>query len=224
MKSIRFASLALALGMTAWAVPQVVKSGDGYTLRMKYTKGQKISYETTTTVDMAGMQPIKAPLTMTVTDVKNGIYTLKYSVGSMMGSKPQDVTLKINSQGKIVEGSAAGQAMTGLGSAQLPTKAIKIGESWKQETETPVMGSTMKMNSTYTFKGFKTVGGKQVAEIAIKMTSAGSGGVGMTGTGTMTLLASDGTLHGSTMNIRTSMKQGTAATATYGMKFTVVRK
>lgn len=224
MKSIRFAAAIAALGLAGLATAQVTKSGDAYTFRVKYTKGQKISYETTTTVEMAGMQPMKAPLTMTVTDVKNGIYTLKYTVGAVMGGKPQDVTIKMNSQGKIVEGSAAGQTMAGVGNAQLPTKAMKVGESWTQSTDAPVMGSKMKVNSTYTFKGIKTVGGKQVAEIAVKMNSSGGTGVGVTGTGTMTLMVADGTLHGSTMNIKTAMKAGSAPSTTYGMKMTVVRK
>jgi hypothetical protein len=224
MKPIRIALALSTLAFAALGSAQVSKSGDGYTLRMKFTKGQKISYETTTTVDMAGMQPMKMPMTMTVTDVKDGIYTVKYSVGAIGGQKPQDITLKMNSQGKLVEGNAAGQALTGAGNVQLPTKPVKVGESWSSTAETPVMGSKMKVNSTYTFKGIKKVGGKDVAEIAIKMTSSG-GAVGVTGTGTMTLMVSDGSLHGSTMNIKTSMGQGSGtASTTYGMKMTVVRK
>ena len=50
MKPIRIALALSTLAFAALGSAQVSKSGDGSTLRMKFTKGQKISYETTTTV------------------------------------------------------------------------------------------------------------------------------------------------------------------------------
>lgn len=224
MNAFKWIGAIAVLSLCAPALGQVKKTGDTYLLRMKMTKGQKISYTATTTISQGGMQPIVMPMTTTVTDVKGDVYTVKYSMGSVMGQPGQDVVVKMNSQGKILEGKAGGQMVAGLGTTQFPTKAIKVGESWTSTTDQPSPAGTMKVVTTYTFKGLKTVSGKSVAEVSMKVSSTGAGGVKVSGTGTMTLLASDGTLFGTNMNMTTSMSAGGSKPMTYDMKVVVARK
>jgi hypothetical protein len=186
---------------------------------MKLTKGQKINY--TMTMSMAAMKPTPTTMGMLVTDVKGDIYTVKYSIGSIMGQKPVDVTVKMNSSGKIVGGSAGGQMIQGRGSAQLPTKPVKIGETWTQTVDQASGVGKMKVTSTYTFKGLKTVNGRQVADIGIKVKSSGAGGVTVSGTGSMLLAAADCSMVSTSIDTSTSVGgQGTPI----DMKVVIARK
>lgn len=190
-----------------------------YSFKMKLTKGQKISYVSKTTIATGGMKPIEMPLTMQCTDVKGDVYTVKYSVGAIMGQKPQDITMKINSKGEIVEGKGAASQMTGMGATSLPKKPIKIGQSWTATVDSPSMGGTMKVTSTYTFKSVKNVGGRQVAEIGLKMTGSGANGMKVSGTGNLLLSMADASMAG--MNL--DMKTGVGGQS-FDMKMVVTRK
>lgn len=215
VRTFALAGITLLAGS---ALGQIVPSSGGYDFKLKYTKGQKIVYSSSTSLSQGGMKPFDMTISMLCTDVKNGVYTVKMNVGGLPGQKPTDVVVKMDNKGKIVGGSAAAKQAMGMGATNLPSKPIKIGESWKSSVDTAVAGATLKVNTTYTLKGMKSVGGKQVADIAISMSSTGSG-MTMSGTGSLQLSAADANLVTMVMN----MKMG-AGGQTFDMKTTMKRK
>lgn len=197
-------AVALTLGLAF--VPQalnaqVTKQGAGYTLALKLTKGATYKYVLNAVVDataaMGGAasggqkneQKMTSPISMKVLDVKNGISTVEITQTppSFGGSAatPQKATIKIDRTGKVTEGGEAG-VMVGL-----PTKAVKIGETWTTTSTTRGMGMPMQVTTKATLKAVKAVNGRQVAEISV-VTNANGSGMSGTGTGGYTIDSKDG--------------------------------
>ncbi len=197
---------ALALTFGLGAAPQtlnaqVTKQGAGYSLSLKLAKGASYKYVLKAVIDasaaMGGTAPkgqsskqtMSSPITMKVVDVKNGISTVSVTQTppSMGGTaaKPQTVTIKVDKTGKVTEGNEAGVMVS------LPTKPIKIGESWTSTSTTRGMGVPLQVTTKATLKAVKASGGRQIAEIAVVTNAKGSGMSG-TGKGTYTIDAKDG--------------------------------
>jgi hypothetical protein len=204
------AAVAL-LGLVSYAVPQIAKSGNGYLLRMKFTKGQTIRYNMTTTVEgqgAQGMGNVTMPFSMNVKDVKGDVATLVYTVGPIsmggkqMDGKPQTIEMQMNSRGEPV-GQNASQAP--MGGVTLPKGPISVGQTWNSSMKVN-QPFPMEVKTTYRLVGIKTVDGRQVADINMSMTSGGQ--ISTKGSGNMLLLLSDGSLYRANMSQTMSMGGG----------------
>lgn len=195
-------ALTLGLGFAPQTLnAQVTKQGAGYSLSLKLAKGATYKYMLNAVIDasaamggtaakgQSNKQTMKSPISMKVMDVKNGISTVAVTQTppSMGGTaaKPQTVTIKIDKTGKVTEGNEAGVMVS------LPTKPVRIGESWTSTSTTRGMGIPMQVTTKATLKAVKAVGGRQVAEISVTTNAKGSGMSG-TGKGSYTIDAKDG--------------------------------
>ena len=200
---------------TANANAQVTKVGDGYLFRVKYAKGKTTHYQMTTKTTLppgaAGPSSTKpmtmsmiAPISMTVVSVQGNKATIKSDIGAMTMngqamSKPQTTEMTIDDRGQIVgkvQGAAAGMGMENM-SGTLPEKPLKVGQSFTANKTMAQLNQNIQMKATSTFMGIKTVGGKQLAEMALKI--SGTGTATMSGTGTSYYNLADGSLNNMTM-------------------------
>lgn len=201
--------LACAAG-TCPAHAQVTKSGAGYLIRMKFTKGTAASYTMNTTMAMPNGNNAKMniPFKTQVLDVKGDMATVRYTVGpAMVNGRTQDaaktIEVKMNNRGKVTGGPATqlqGMAMT------LPEKPLKVGDTYSSSVKVGAGPQAMTVNATYTFLGIKTVGGMSAAQFSIK--SSGKGAFSTTGTGVMALAVSDGSLVASGLSQSIVIKAG----------------
>jgi hypothetical protein len=186
---------------------QVSRQGAGYLLRVKYVKGQTLKYMTTNLINgnMNGGQPMKInmPISISIKDVVKGIAKAKVVAGpvnmgtsAVMQAQTLDMELTTTNQARSGKNS-------GIAGAQLPLKPVKIGQTWTMLAPIPdTTGMSKNMKATYKFQGLKNVGGKSVAVLAYTLTG------GVSGTGTLLLLASDGTIHSNTAKLKYSGPQG----------------
>lgn len=195
-------ALTLGLGFAPQSLnAQVTRQGSGFAMSLKLTKGATYKYMLNAVIDasaaMGGTAPrgqsakqtMKSPISMRVVDVKNGISTVQVTQTppSMGGTaaKPQTVTIKIDRTGKVTEGNEAGVMVS------LPTKPVRIGETWTSTSTTRGMGIPMQVTTRATLKAVRAAGGRQVAEISV-VTSAKGSGMSGTGRGSYTIDAKDG--------------------------------
>ena len=123
--------------------------------------------------------------------------------------------IQIDSRGQLVGKAGTGQQV----SPSFPAQPIKIGQSWSASAPIEMPGQgPKKISATYTFKGIKAIAGKPLAELAIKTSGQASG------TGTMLLFMSDGTLFRSTMNMNLQMTSPTGTTSNYKVTAEITRK
>lgn len=221
MKSIPVIAL---LALAAVSQAQITKSGPGYLFRMKHTAGATLKYGVVSSISGLGAngQPLKITLPMTwkVASVKNGVATIDTLVGPVtMGTgqmgQAEKNRIQIDSLGKLTGQAGSGQQVT----PTFPTSPVKIGGSWSANApiELPMQGQ-QKITATYTFKGMKMVNGKQMAELAVKTSGSASG------TGTMLLLASDGSLFKSNINLNLKMQGANGTPTTYKVTANISRK
>jgi hypothetical protein len=204
---------------------QIVKQGNGYLYRMKHAVGKTLKYGVISTLSSneAGGSSMKLnlPMVWKTVAVKNGVATIDTSVGpiasggSNLGGQPVRNRIQIDTRGRLIGKAGSGQQLM----PALPDKAIRIGQSWSASApiELPMQGDK-KITATYVFKGIKTVGGKSVAELAVKTTGQASG------SGTMLLLTSDGTLFKSQLNISLTMTGPTGVHTKYHVTGDISRK
>ena len=199
--TLRTGLLAAGAALIAIASAQVSQSGSSYSMKMKWVKGKTYSYGMSYTVKM-GESPrtSKASYSMTVKDVKNGIATVSAKANVPGVTNGETQTFKIDSSGKVVDGTSNVSVTT------LPGKAVKVGDKWTA-TRKLTQPMAMDLKSTYVFKGLKTVNGKKYAEIAETM-SGKSGNITMSGTGTILVDVADGMLFKLSNNAKLVMKQG----------------
>ena len=221
MRSLAVLTLAL---FAALGSAQITKSGSAYLLRMKHTPGATYRYGVASTIGGASAngQAMKfsLPMVWKVVGVKNNIATIDTTVGPIKMGK--DVVgqatknrIQLNSRGQLVGKAGSGQQVT----PSLPDKPIKIGQSWSASAPIDLPGQgAKKISAQYTLKGFKTVSGKQVAELAIKTTGQAAG------TGSMLLLMSDGSLFRSNMNLNLSVTGPNGAAMTYKVTANISRQ
>ncbi len=198
----RLGALATLFALsTGLSHAQIKKTGSGYLLRVKYTKGQVIKLNSTNSVSGVqgrnGKFVVDLPMVIRVTATAKNSATLDLTAGpAQMGGKPvgmapQNATLHVNNLNQAVDG----EATNGLG-ASYPKDPVRLGAKWKASLPINSGSGQMTLDATYTFKGVKTVGGRQLA--ILTMTLAGAA----TGTGSMTLRMSDGTVNSSNMTLK----------------------
>jgi hypothetical protein len=201
MKRTFLAAGIVALGCGLIFAPQqtsaqVTKQGNAYKMSLDLKKGSVYKYSIQATVNSpAGMgsQPTKqsfdSPITMKVMEVAGGLATVQITtVPPTMGAtkaKPQTSTIKIDRSGKVTTGGEAGVVVS------LPTKPVKIGETWSSTASTRGMGIPMNVNSKSTLKAVKAVGNRQVAVVEVTTDAKGASMTGK-GKGTYTIDMKDG--------------------------------
>lgn len=197
--------LALAaLSLTSVGAAQVTRSGAGYDIKVKYVAGKTYNYNLGTAMRMSGApqgQPANQTMNMAlkqrVVSVKNGIATLQVqATGGPQGNQPPQ-TVQVNNRGKIVGGKSSNSGFNFL--SGFPARPVKVGERWTAQTPMPMgpMGQG-KANVGYVFRGLKSVGGRQVAQIDFTITMAGQ--AALKGAGSAFLDVKDGQLLNSKMN------------------------
>lgn len=217
--SLRIAIVAVAFLGTSLAIApspseaQVSKSGSKYLFRINWAKGKTYKWKVATSFTTPGAakaQSYNSNYSAAVKDVKNGIATVTFTTGAMPGQPaPAPTTVKIDNRGKI-QGSAGGLEQV---QAQMPAEPIAIGGKWSSTQKMgtgPAAGMTVA--TTYVFKGIKTVGGKQVAEISASTKTTGNPSMTGSGTGTMLVDMADGQLRSFTMSQNMSIKAGNKTT------------
>lgn len=207
------------------AASQISKSGSGYLFRMKFVKGQTINYSMSVSSTVPGMakpQVVNMPMSMTVTEVNGNVATVRYKMQSPVGmAKAQDFTVKMDNTGKLVSGNSP--TMNGI-SATLPIKPVPVGGTWTNTTAVPAgPGGNMDVTNNYKFLGFKTVGGKQAANIQVTM-SGKAPSMTIKGSGTMLLLATDGSIFATNLNMNTSLSMKGQKPMSMDMKVALNRK
>jgi len=185
---------------------QVTKTKEGYILRAKYVKGATLRFTSTNTISGQKGQPgagneFSMPFKLDVLDVQAGLATVKLTLGGVkMGEteiRPgQTATMKLTNRNV-----GAGQNSQNVG-AQLPSGAIRVGETWQAATPVSSQAGTGKLNATYTFAGLKTVDKKPVAIINYKTTGYANG------TGVMAILVADGLLYTNQIELKLNMGGG----------------
>ncbi|MFZ4509137.1 MAG: DUF6263 family protein [Fimbriimonas sp.] len=205
-KLVTLGSLGLLLAATASA--QITKSGSTYNFKMKFTKGQVIKYSIDVKNQMGGpsgqTMQMAIPMSQTVKSVSGGTATISMTLGPIQSGgremmKAQTQEMQMDSAGKPVGG---GKGMTSNFSS-LPSKPVRVGETWTASVDINAGVMPAKAQGTYTFVGVKKVKGVEVAEIAVKLT--GQGGPKISGTGTTLLRVADGSIEATNLNIQTSV-------------------
>lgn len=221
---MRLMFLAALVGLSTFATAQITKSGQGYLFRMSHKSGTTFRYSVASTLTSTNQSaaPMKftLPMIWKVLGVKNGVATIDTTVGPVtMGTstmmQPTKNRIQLDARGRLVGKAGTGQQVT----PALPEKPIKVGQSWSASApvDLPMQGDN-KVNATYTFKGFKTVNGKQMAELAVKTTGQAAG------SGTMLLLASDGSLFRSNIRMNLQMAGPGGAPSNFKVTADITRK
>ncbi|MDR3691224.1 MAG: hypothetical protein P4L46_17725 [Fimbriimonas sp.] len=180
---------ALCLPVSCFA--QISKNGAGYILRAKYTKGQVIRFQTVSGVDsndktISAMR-VRVPVKLQVLDVKRGVATVKLTMGAVVVGgqtfQPEQSTvfaLDNRNQGNNTSASIG---------TNLPLKPVKAGTPWTSVMPVNMFGQISKLEGKYRFAGLKQVNGHLVGVITYELSGPAEG------TGTMMILASDGTMY-----------------------------
>lgn len=180
---------SMLLGTAVFASAQITQKGNVYNFRLNLTKGMSYTLKIVTEVPTPG-QP--KPTTMdtvtktTVVDKKGDVATLNIlTTGMLAGSNPKPQLIKVDSKGKVV----SGQIIANQG-VLVPPTPIKVGQSWKAANGVGSPMGTGSAQTTYTFKGLKTVNGQRLAEIGVKMVV--TGGISLTMNGLTYISTKDG--------------------------------
>ncbi len=203
---------ACAVAILAVAAPaQITKQGKGYLFRLKFKPGAVSKQTMLMDADVVVMkQTVTNTITQKVISVdKKGVGTVKVTTSGMlingkpssMGEKAQTTTLKMDSRGIAV---GAASTAGNLGSMQMPKDAIPVGHKWAGEIKVAQAQSVMKAN--YTFKGLRSIGGVQVAEIVLSVKMSGM--APMAGSGSMFVRTDNGMGHGMNMTLKGSISMG----------------
>ena len=216
--------VAVCFVVAASSSAQITKSGPGYLFRMKHQAGSVFKFGVVSSLAGSGAngQPMTftLPMIWKVVGVKAGVATIDTTVGPVsVGKNPMVNAVKnriqLDTRGKVVGQGGAGQQVT----PAFPEKAIKVGQSWQASApvELPMQGEK-KIQATYVFKGIKVVNGKQMAELAV--TTGGQA----SGTGSMFLLVSDGSLFRSTLKMNLKMVAPDGIPTTYKVTADIKRQ
>jgi len=188
--------LLVTAGLAAGCSAQIVKSkGGGYSFRVKYTKGQTIKFDSSISMDNKGTSKsglvVRLPITISVLNVAKGIATVNVAMGAgTIGTSsspvvlPQSVNIQLDDRNR----SGTAKDTTAVGPA-MPDHPVKIGSTWTAVRPITLPGGVLKrLDAVYTFAGPHSVNGKQVAVVNYRLSGPADG------SGTMMLLASDGSL------------------------------
>jgi|GEM_PF-3450163 len=201
------AGAVLSLGLVAvlGSAPsqaQVKKVGAKYQLRVKWVKGTKLGYNLSMQQLKGSAAPTLTGLDYNVTGVKGTTGTVEVTV-RQGGAAPQKENVSIDDRGRVV-GSSSVAGFSNI--LEFPAEAIAVGGTWTTKASMPgVAGGTMNGTSKNTFKGIRTVDGKQFAHIFSDLKTSGGGLDGAGKTDTLVALT-DGQLYRMTMNMKMSLK------------------
>lgn len=184
------------LAIAAQGFPQVTKQGNGYLFRMKFAPGQVITYRTQVSSNAGGMKMnMSMPMRQTVKSVTGNRATLEMRIGPMTmngrqmntgGPAVQTQTVTIDSTGR------ANGGQTGL-QLSLPQRPIPIGGTWTAELPMGgMMGPSNTTRATYRLVRLTKRNGRDVAEIAMTVTTTGP--QALRGSGTQFVSVADGQL------------------------------
>lgn len=211
------AALMAGVLVSCPAQAQITKSGSGYLLRAKYSKGERLAYALQTATAVPTMtQTAQAPqkvqigtqMVLEVLNVQGTVATLNVRLAPFtMNGKPvgggngQNFQVKLDNTNKPIGGGPPNlSSMSTIGGTIFPDKPLKIGDSFTRNVQTSgIGGMPISLKTVFTFAGLKNLGGKQVAQLNLVMN--GSGTPAMTGTGVTYLSVADGSLVRSTSNI-----------------------
>jgi hypothetical protein len=203
------------IGVASLALPaisgaQIKKVGPGYLFRVKFTQGKVLKYGISSNVNMpsAGRTfAVSGPFSLKVLSINGDTATLQATIGPLSANgramnKPQIMTIKENTRGKVVGGGASSMQQMSIA---LPEKPVSPGSTWTGETSVAGGMGPTHVSAKYKFVGIKNSGGHQMAQLAITVSSSGSATT--SGTGTVFLLMEDGSLWSSTTNMSISGAQ-----------------
>jgi hypothetical protein len=204
------------LVVVALSFAQVTKSGTGYLMRMKWSKGASYSYSITNATVMNG-QSFSMPMTLVtkVDSVANGIANVTNTI-TMNG---QTQTMKAKMDGRGVVGGVEG--MAGFNPPKLPEKAVTVGSTWKDTQNITQGGMSLKTETTYTFKGLETVG--KVSCAVLDVVTSVTGSMPAKGTGKMYVEVATGQLYKGNVNTTMTMTAG-GKSQTIQSTMTIARK
>jgi len=177
------------------ALAQVTKTTGGYLFRYKFLKGRVYTYTIVSSVSIPSSQKpltINGPFVETVNGVKgtNGQITVVFGPLSTGGKPAVAKTTRSFTETNL--GGVADAEDVQQMFMQLPEGPKKPGDTWTGQTSVAAMGSDSVVKAKYRFLGMTTVQGKPAARVAMTMTSVGSANA--SGTGTLVVLADDGSL------------------------------
>jgi len=193
----------------AGSLGQITKSGQGYLFRYQYVKGKTYRYAMESKVKNAGMN-MNVGLKFKVTVLRVGPKTskLRYEIDSMtQNGKPigrsQTAEVEIDRRGNVVGDAATVQQ---LGNVAYPQEPIAVGKSWSRKVNSNAMGFRMNLTGNYKLTGFRKVGSKEYAVLAVSTQNAGD--FTINGKGTMLVDRADGMVYDYSMTMTVGMKTG----------------
>lgn len=188
------------VGLPSNTEAQVKQQGKKYLMRIKWQAGKQYNYAMSTSLTIPGMsqapEPMAVDYSMKVLSVKSGTATVNVTA---QGSTQK---IEIDNRGKT-SGSGAG-TMFSSDMAQLPEKAVGLGESWSSTSKMDGPTGAMNVKATSTLMGFKTVSGKKMAHVSVKMNLSGGGATG-SGTGDILYDMADAMTYRATIKMNMSM-------------------
>ena len=167
---------------------------------------------------------LSVPYSMTVSGVTGNVGTLNMQVGpSSIGGKVvgpvQNVVVKLDTRGRIVGNNTNPSNISGI---VFPDKPVKIGDTFPVNGNAATGAAGVTISGNYKFIGIKTVGGKQVAELAI--TLSGTGAASSQGSGVSLLDVADGQIVTATINQTITVKPQGGKAVTMKNSVNIIRK
>jgi hypothetical protein len=169
---------------------------------------------------------VTTPFSLKVLSVEGGNAKIRFSMGPFAAGKQkfgaeQSVEASVNALGEVVN---SGPTVPQSGLLTFPKNPVKIGEKWKAAVKSIVMDKEATIQGEYTLTGFKTIGGRKTAALAVKLSS--DEGLKTRSTGTMYVAVADGSLVKSAMHMVMTFpaKQPKQPSPTYIVDIEIKRK
>jgi hypothetical protein len=197
------ASIALS---QAPASGQITKQGDRWQMRVRYTPGATTRYQMDSVTPGAGQGggSMRVPVEVKVKSVRGAMATLRVTVGPVALNGRQVAPARVSEFKAGPRGEMSGAVGPGIESVAgmvFPAKPLRVGETFTDPASKPVPGQTIVAKKSYTFRGVRSEGGRQVAVFEERVTGSGTSALGgqavrtaVRGTGTKRFDAADGQL------------------------------
>ena len=188
-------------GAAAPAPAQIVKTPNGYLLRVKYVPGQVVRFETSSSIANKGTSEpssvLKMPITLSVLNVKGGKAYLNLSMGAgvLDGNKvsdPTEVKMSLDDRNQADKGPG----VPGIGA--FPDRPMQAGSTWHSGVPIRALGTLLKVDGVFRFQGMKPTQNGPLAVISYSLSG------GATGTGIMMLMPKDGSIYSNETNLSVS--------------------
>jgi hypothetical protein len=192
--------VALAL-VSSPAISQIQPKSGGYLFRYRFTSGRTYKYTVKTTI----WQPTGKSISFSgpYLETVKGIKAEKGMISAVLGPfKSPTATVMPSMEFRYYQ-STLGKIQGPPNVPQSPVvfqeSPVKIGQSWEGSTSGQALGSNTVIKAKYTLVRLTTVKGHRVAELRVVFTSKGQSDT--SGTGTIDMLADDGSIFSSSMNL-----------------------